>query len=197
MNRKTAVIVSMAAALIAVGALPVAAHGDLTCAQVRSGIDLRNWKRPYLDWLQEIDLRHVVCEEGRETYRAVLYEFHMSASAKLFRLEVWRDGSAAITVRATDLVMADKTPRLVFERTRLLTKDELASFREKFAASGFWALPRPKFSADCIPNGESVVEVVASGRYAEREVTPCDKTTPAMNDWFDEITRLDRSLPRP
>src|SRR5258708_15298641 len=84
----------------------------------------------YLSWLDEIDLRRVVCEPGRETYRAIICEFHLAMSAESFRLDVQRDGLAAMTVKETETVINyNDRPRLVTDRARLLTPDELTSFR--------------------------------------------------------------------
>jgi hypothetical protein len=170
---------------------------DLSCAEAGNNAPVNEAPPDYLSWLQENDLRQLVCEQGRETYRSILWEYHLAFSAKSLRLDVLSDGRAKMTVRETETVISDKqVPKLVLDRARWLTAAELEAFRQKFGASGFWTLNPPEFKPGCVPNGVTIVEVVIAGRYGKREFSACNAgpSSESMRAWFDEINRLDRSL---
>src|SRR5689334_22540084 len=49
----------------------------------------------YLNWLGEDDLQEADCAPGRETYRAIIYGFHLTASGTSTRIDI--DSSHAAT----------------------------------------------------------------------------------------------------
>lgn len=146
----------------------------------------------YLAYVHEQPLRPLVCEKGREVYRFISYTYHLGVQLNSFRLEVGADGHATITLRRTDFVLKG-TPPLIFDRTRMLTDDELAEFRKVFDASNYWSLPSERdFDPNCVPNGMSLVEVVRDGRYHDRART-CSGD-PSMDPVFDLVNKLDRTM---
>jgi hypothetical protein len=152
---------------------------------------------PHLAALHEIELERVVCEPGRETYRATLVEFHHSQQFSAVRIEVWRNGRAAVTVKETESTfMPRREPRrLLIDRARMLTADELASFKTKFDASPFWTMEVWPRDMPCTPGGMVIVEAVRDGRY--REVGRfCGFEEPAMVELLGVINGLYHSLKR-
>ena len=150
---------------------------------------------PHLKALHEIELDAAVCEPGRETYRATMVEFHHSQQFSSVRIDVWRDGRAAVTVKETESTfMPRRDPkRLLIDRARMLTMDELGRFRRTFDASPFWTMEVWPRDLSCVPGGMVIIEAVRDGRY--REVGRyCGFEEPPMIELLDLISGLHRSL---
>lgn len=152
---------------------------------------------PHLKALHEIELYAVVCEPGRETYRATMVEFHHSQRYSSVRIDVWRDGRAAVTVKETESTFIPRRDprRLLVDRARMLTENELATFKAKFDASSFWTMEVWPRDMPCTPGSMIIIEAVRDGRY--REVGRfCGFEEPRMVELLDLINGLYHSLKR-
>ena len=146
----------------------------------------------YLAALKEPDLAKPSCRKSVETYRLIIHEFHLATSVSMFRLDVDDSDHAIMTVKRTDTALMGRSVKLIYEKSRVLTAQELADFRRKFAASGFWTLAESPTDMSCTPNGAELIEVAVGGRY--HQIVRYCGIEHGPKDWLDYVDTLYTSI---
>ena len=211
MARRRRSLLAVLASALTLGSTAIAdqPHGRATiCAPQQSEAGLRQ----LLSFLNEVDLKPFACDLTRETYRIVRHDFHLTESAQSLRLEIGPTGQAAITVRETDVILANNQdrPKLTLDRARVLQQSEIESFLEKVDASQFWTMSTAansgiarkikgdngeELTQECSPIGSfTILEAVRHGAY--HEVEWMCFAPDAFDDLLEEFTRLHQSASR-
>jgi hypothetical protein len=154
------------AALLVV--LPVCALAQYFPAQVfseRTDLDqfVASWYSKHLSAMGEPTLWKRGTDEATETYRFTwLRTFHPPF---VFRLSVFSDRSASLTVKSTDGAGGYEPGRLVLNKTYKLAASDVRGFLSALNELKFWSLPTKETQSGGLDGAQWILEGTKDARY--------------------------------